>query len=166
MSKRNITQEYLHQIFDYDKETGYLIWKINKDPFKCKGKIAGSVDSIGYRIIVIDGVNYKSHRVVWLYHNGCWPEDQIDHINRNKDDNRIENLRECSTKENCQNRKKQRNNTSGHTGVNWSKSCNKWRVEICVNRKGKYLGLYENLEEAIQIYKEAKRKYHTFQPEQ
>ena len=161
----DLTQENLKQLLDYDDKNGWLIWKVNREPFKCKGKRAGSIDDNGYRVIVINKQNYKEHRVIWFYHTGQWPKDQIDHINRIKDDNRIENLRECDNKENCQNRKKQINNTSGHTGVNWSKSCNKWRVEICVNRKGKYLGLYENLDDAINVYKEAKRKYHTFQKE-
>ena len=164
MPKRNITQDQLKELFDY--VDGCLIWKDNRNNVKCKGNIAGSIDNKGYRVIVINKVNYKAHRLIWLYHTGRWPNDQIDHINRDKDDNRIENLRECSTHENCQNRRKQSNNTSGHTGVSWMKSSNKWRVEIHINSKKIYLGLYDDLNEAIDIYKQAKLKTHTFQPTQ
>lgn len=160
-----ISHDQLCENLEYDPINGGFVWKVDRGVLKCKNKKAGSYHTKGYRVIGFEGKNYKEHRLVWFYHTRKWPDDQIDHINRIKDDNRIENLRECTTSQNCQNRKKQINNTSGHTGVNWSKQCQKWRVEICINRKNKYLGFYDNFEKAVEVYKEAKKKYHKFQPQ-
>ena len=157
-----ISHKELCEILEYDSTNGGFIWKVNRGSVKCKGKRAGSINDRGYRVIVINKKTYKEHRLIWFYHYKKWPEDQIDHINRSKVDNRIENLRECITSENCQNRNKQSNNTSGYTGVNWSKQCKKWRAEICVNNKSKYLGLFENIDDAISAYNNAKLKYHVF----
>lgn len=98
---------------------------------------------------------YK-HREVWEKANGKIPYDmQIDHINRDKLDNRLENLRAVSRSVNQHNRKLNRNNTSGHKGVYWHKQKGKWHVQIMVNRVKKSLGLYDNVEDAANAYKEA-----------
>jgi hypothetical protein len=157
-----ISHKKLCDILKYDPVIGRFIWKVDRGPVKCEGKIAGSYTDKGYRVIVIDKKIYKEHRLAWFYHHKKWPENQLDHINRIKDDNRIENLRECVNSENCQNRNMQSNNTSGYTGVNWSKQCKKWRAEICVNNKNKYLGLFENFDDAIIAYDNAKKLYHDF----
>jgi hypothetical protein len=125
---------------------------------------AGSKSAHGYWEIRLDNKLYKAHRLVWLYHYGKFPEKHLDHINRIKTDNRIENLRECNDAENGQNQNKFSNNKSGLTGVSWHAASNKWISKICLNRKQIYLGTYEDKNEAYQAYLTAKQQYHTFQP--
>lgn len=146
-----ITQERIKTLFDYDY--GCLYWKIKRPHIKV-GDRAGYTQSKGYRAIKIDGKSYKEHHLIWLYHTGSLPKEQIDHINQIKDDNRIENLRECSNAENHQNRKL----TAGvykHTN-------GKWHARICINRKRVSLGYFQTKEEAEKVYLDAKSKYHPF----
>jgi hypothetical protein len=91
--------------------------------------------------------------------HGVWPEDQIDHINRDRADNRIENLREVTNKQNQQNRSTNSDNTSGHTGVSWYKPYSKWRAQIKHNHKVIHLGYFTNIEDAIAARKAAEKLY-------
>ena len=102
---------------------------------------------------------HKAHRLAWFYVYGSWPNDQIDHINRNKTDNRIANLREVTNKQNQQNASKRSDNTSGHPGVSWYKRDSKWQARIKHNQKDTHLGYFENLEEAIAARKAAEKLY-------
>ena len=110
------------------------------------------------------GKTHQAHRIVWQLHNGQIPDGlQIDHINGIKDDNRIENLRLDVNKENPQNiSEPQCNNTSGYLGVSWNEREKKWRAQIMVKGKRKYLGLYDTKEEAYEAYLAAKRDLHPF----
>ena len=107
-----------------------------------------------YIRIVVDGKMKKAHRYFYeLYHNLCvHPNYQIDHINRNKLDNSIENLRILSRPENQQNRDKQINSTSGLKGVHWHKRVNKWQASIGINGKKIHLGYYDSEEIAYEVY--------------
>lgn len=162
-----LTQEQLKQILNYDKSTGMWIWlvdifsgKNNKLKSAEKGNVAGTLSKIhGYRIIGINGKKYRAHRLVWLYEYGYWPKYQIDHINHIKDDNRIVNLREVTHEDNQRNMSKSKNNKSGHTGVVWDKSVNKWRAEINIKNKSITLGRFINKEDAIKCRKQAEIKY-------
>ena len=98
-----MTQEYLKSLLDYNPETGKFIWKVSKNNRVKSGSEAGTIQSSGHRSILIDKKDYLAHRLAWLWYYGRWPEDQIDHINHNPDDNRIENLREVSNQENGKN---------------------------------------------------------------
>ena len=100
-----ITQEYLKSVLYYDKDTGLFTWKIsNKKGHVKEGKLAGSKDNRGYVKIQINKKDYTAHRLAWFYIYGEWPKQVIDHINRIKFDNRIENLRDVSVLENNKNR--------------------------------------------------------------
>lgn len=143
-----VTQKRLHELFEY--VDGSLI----RD-----GKIAGSVNKRGYRIICVDMKMYKAHRLVFLYHHGYLPK-QIDHIDKNPDNNRIENLRPATNGQNCMNRGMLRNNTSGCKGVFWDKETSKWRVAIRVDKKLKSFGRYHDIELAELVAMEARNKYH------
>ena len=154
-----MTQEYLKSLLDYNPETGKFIWKVSKNNRVKSGSEAGAIDFYGYRVIGIDKKDYKGHRLAWLWYYGKWPEDQIDHINHNPDDNRIKNLREVSNQENQKNQSVYRNNTSGHVGVYWCKIRSRWRAKITVNGKNIYLGYFKEKEDAIKARKEAEAKY-------
>jgi len=156
-----ITQEILREMFSYCEKTGLFTWKIKPSKAVKIGDIAGCVEKrIGYNTIGIKGKVYKSHRLIWLYIYGEWPYGQIDHINGNKSDNRICNLRDVSQNGNAQNIKKPNaRNKSGYLGV--IRFQNKWRASITINSKTKWIGDYECPEEAHQAYLAEKRKIHS-----
>ena len=104
-------------------------------------------------------VNRKSRMSLHRLIMDCPDDMVVDHWNHNKLDNRRDNLRICTQQENMMNRSIQSNNTSGITGVNWDKSRGKWRAQIMLNKKTKYLGLYENIEDAIQARRQAEIDY-------
>jgi hypothetical protein len=155
-----LTVDQLRDTFDYDANTGVFVWKIRPSKAVKAGDVAGCTEKrIGYITIGIAGRIYKAHRLAWLYVYGSWPKGLIDHINGNKADNRIDNLRDVFAGGNSQNvRKPNKRNKSGFMGVIWFQ--NKWRASMSVNGKSKWLGDYSTPEEAHQVYLEAKRKYH------
>jgi hypothetical protein len=106
------------------------------------------------------GAVYLGHRLVWLYHNGCWPSKFLDHIDGDRENNRIENLREASRTDNNRNVSRQRNNTSGFKGVSLMKRDNVWIAQITVNRKNYYLGRFSTPEEAYAAYCKAAKELH------
>ena len=155
------------EIFDYDSVSGDILWK--KTRYKSRiGKLAGNLNKGGYRELSVTapGTNKKqrmyAHRVAWLLTHGKWPEKHIDHINGNKTDNRLVNLREVTNQENHKNMKRHAGNKSGSTGVYWSKATSKWQAYICIDGKQTYLGVYADLEEAIKAREDAEimAKYH------
>jgi len=109
--------------------------------------------------IIINKEHYLAHRLAWLYVNGEFPPDQIDHINHVRNDNRIKNLRTVSCKENQKNKLMHKNNTSGVIGVHWYKPRMKWKAGIKVNGELNHLGYFTSLREAAKARKEAERKY-------
>ena len=154
-----LTAEYLRSILNYDQETGIFTWKVSTSNRVKVGDVAGCPDGKGYLLISVHSRLYKAHRLAWLYMNGTWPEDQIDHINRIRADNRILNLREVSHKQNNQNKSKRSDNTSGHPGVCWHKRISKWEARIKHNHKQIHLGYFSILEEAISARKAAEKLY-------
>ena len=155
-----LTTEQLKNVLDYDANTGVFVWKTRPSKAVKAGDVAGCVEKrIGYVTIGIAKRVYKAHRLAWLYVYGEWPKGLIDHINCNKADNRICNLRDVFADGNSQNvRKPNVRNKSGFMGVIWFQ--NKWRASMSVNGKSKWLGDYSTPQEAHQVYLEAKRKYH------
>lgn len=169
-----ITQERLKELLDYDPESGIFTWKkTRKGVFTWKktrkgvsaGSMAGRHTHSGYIIIKLDQKAYRAHRLAWLYVHGSFPEAEIDHINRCKDDNRIANLRAATRSENLQNRPKQSNNTSGAPGVSWHNQNQKWRAQITHLGRQIHIGYYNTLEEAAIARASAKAEYHKFHPE-
>ena len=144
-----------HELLEYKE--GHLFWKFGRTK-AAKGKKAGSVKDQKYIVVTIDANFYLAHRLIFLMHHGFLP-NEIDHINRIRSDNRIENLRPATRKENSKNKTIQAKNTSGITGVRWDTDCNKWRASIQVDYKQIYLGLYIEKNEAILARKKAEAKF-------
>lgn len=144
-----ITQDQLKEQLHYNHETGIFTWIISKGRLCKVGNVAGSLNKTGYINLIIDKKSYKAHRLAWLYTYGNNPTIEIDHINGIKSDNKILNLRSVSHVENMKNKPKYKNNKSGFTGVSWCKRLNKWQVDIAINGKTKYLGVFVNLSDAV-----------------
>jgi len=147
-----LTCPQLKEIVKYDPETGVFVW-IKTGPRRVVGAPAGSLTTNGYASIMINYKNYLAHRLVWLYMTGDWPL-QIDHINRNRSDNRYDNLRECTRSQNMRNARIPSHNSSGFKGVSWLKSKNKWRSYITVKRKYIHIGYYDDPVIAAKAYDE------------
>lgn len=145
----------------YDPNSGVFTW-INPTANNVKaGSIAGSTNSHGYSHIKYDGNNYKAHRLAWYITHGRWPIGQIDHIDGNRLNNSIANLRDVSIIFNAQNqRSPHKRNTSGFIGVSWHKQNSKWQARIRFDGKIKYLGLFQTPKAAYDAYLTAKRKLH------
>lgn len=135
-------------IFFYDELNGNLIWKQKFKNIEI-GDVAGGLDDKGYRVIQVNNKQWKAHRLVWEWHNGYTPENDIDHINKIRHDNRIENLREVSNQCNQRNKNVSKTNTSGVAGVTWNRFRNKWQSQIKVNFKQIYLGRYTDFNDAV-----------------
>lgn len=149
-----VTAERVREVFDYNPETGELTYRRTRGGTRSKGDAAGWIcrrslrRGGGYRVTSFNGREYGVHQLVWLWWHGRAARGHIDHINLDRADNRIENLRECSPSENMANRRKQANNSSGLKGVSYHKAAGKWRATI----KLRHLGLFETPEAAHAAY--------------
>ena len=147
--------DYLH----YDPKTGVFTWKVNTTRNDQIGKVAGNVNARGYRSIWINGLQFLSHRLAWAMSYGEWPTLDIDHINQNKSDNRICNLRHASRSENMFNRGKNKNNTSGIKGVTFCKCTGMWRAQLTINFKRVNIGRFKTKEEAAEAYNQKAKEH-------
>lgn len=154
----------LSEIKEYlrcDPERGTLHWI--KRPATCVhvGDLAGGLNTQGYIMFRLKGVLYRAHRVIWEFVNGELEDSvEIDHINNDRSDNRIENLRIANRCENCQNMAKPSNNTSGIKGVSWSKYHSKWECYCAVDGVKHKLGRYDSLAEAEQVVVDFRSEHH------
>lgn len=152
-----LTAEVLRSVLNYDPETGIFTWKI-RPAFRTKiGSVAGYQMTKGYWMIGVKGTYYVAHRLAWLYVNGKWPADQIDHINGVKSDNRIVNLRQATNSQNHANAPKRSHNTSGVKGVSWHKKRRRWIASIRVHGKLEHIGEFRELSVAADAYSEKAR---------
>ena len=153
----NLTHERLHKLYEYNPDTGLLM-------SRTYNKSVG-YNHNGYLVVDIDGKHVKIHRIVWMMVHGKWPEPMIDHINGNKKDNRLCNLREVSPKQNQENRtfgfSKSGLPKSGYKGVHWNRFTNKWVASIGHNKKVIYLGSFTDPQKASFAYRQAAQKIHT-----
>lgn len=151
------------ELLDYSPETGVFVWRVDRSPRHKAGMEAGSLNTKGYVQIMIDQRNYLAHRLAWLYMTGLWPDDQVDHINHDKTDNRWSNLRPANDSQNQQNKPPtRRSGSSGLLGVTWSKAAGKWASQIKIEGRRIHLGLHETKEAAHQAYVNAKRELHPY----
>jgi len=141
---RDVSADYARSILHYDPGTGIFTWKVSRGR-RCKsGQTAGTLCTAGYRQIRIDGVAILAHRLAWLFVHGEMPTPAIDHINRAKDDNRIENLRLATCSQNGANRPRNTNNKSGFKGVWWRKDIRRWQAAIRVDGRLIHLGYFDD----------------------
>lgn len=167
-----LTPLLLRKLLIYYPDTGDLVWRhrcsvVHTDDrtrrafnTQFAGKPALTAKTAqGYKNGSIFGKRYLAHRVIWAMMNGAWPKDQIDHIDGDRANNRLENLRGVSHQENSRNAKLRIDNTSNHTGVSWEKSRRKWEAYIQVNMRKISLGRFDEFDDAVEARKKAEIKY-------
>lgn len=154
---KEITVNALKEVLRYDVETGNFIWLVGGGR-NSAGAVAGHKGD-RYRHIGVLGITTRVHRLVWFWHHGKWPDHGIDHINGDRFDNRIENLRDVPQKINNQNwRKARKDSKCGLAGVRMGECA--WVASIFSNGKNYHLGSFATKEAAHDAYLQAKRKYH------
>ena len=146
------TAERARELFDYNPETGDLVWRVDRSNSVRKGRIAGRVELCKwgkrYRFVTVDGKIVRAHRLIWMIVHGHLPKGQIDHINGDGTDNRLENLRDVTHQENSKNRRRQSNNKSGVTGVWWNTKHQKWVASLNCGKQSKHLRMFDDIEDA------------------
>jgi hypothetical protein len=173
ISKR-LTAAQLRSVLHYDPETGLFRWHATIDHWRA-GLPAGTkskrhvVLGLGttrrtnqqrHYVLGIKKRVYLAHRLAWLYVYGTWPKGHIDHINCDGSDNRIANLRLATPRQNCCNRRRRSDNTSGVKGVSWSKRTKRWVAHIQHQGKNRHVGSYVSIEEAAAGYAAAAVRFH------
>lgn len=157
--KEKLTQDRLKELLDYDPDTGVFINKIDRGTKIKAGSLAGWIDkTTGYRRINIKDKQYYAHRLAFLWMDGYLPENNIDHKDRNRLNNKWSNIREASQSCNLRNSNISKNNKSGITGVHWGSRENRWIVQICIP-KNIYVGSFDNLLDSAKARWEAEVKY-------
>lgn len=153
-----LTQSRLKEVLSYDPESGDFTWIKKRKGGTKVGDIAGGMSQVRYWRISIDYGRYQCHRLAFLYMTGHWPTLGVDHIDHDRTNNKWQNLRDVLEIENHKNMSKNRNNTSGATGVGKSPS-GKWRAHIGVNGDFITLGTYDDFDDAVAARKQANEKY-------
>ena len=151
------TQEQVKKLFDYHQD-GYLVWAVNRRRGRIGNKV-GIVHPNGYFRTMVNGKFQSNHRITFLWHYGYLPE-YVDHIDGDKLNNKVENLRPVNAKQNQQNSKLSSRNSSGYKNVTFCPQTRKWAVKIGVNGKQKTIGRYDDIELADLVAQEARAKYH------
>jgi len=160
MDNEIVSQEILKKWLYYNHTVGQFYWRHAKGNTKPWQK-AGAMDAYGYISIKFMNKFYKAHRLAWLYVHGEMPKGEIDHVNRIKNDNSIENLRVATRKENNENKLANKNNLSGLKGVSFDLKNKTWFARIMNNGKVHRLGTFSTPEDASKAYIEAAKTFHT-----
>ena len=148
-----ISVESLRERVSYNPETGSFLWRESgRDAFSTVLPTGNRQGCVSYKKIY-------AHRAAWAIHHGEWPNGQIDHINGDRADNRIANLRVVTKSRNMRNAKRRSDNTSGFPGVIWAPQLGKWRAVVQANGKPKHLGVFERKSDAIAARKAAEKEH-------
>ena len=158
MARRSITQDQLKELLHYNPVSGDFVWSKHRRGVKF-GTVAGYINYSGYWLIRINDKNYRAHRLAFLYMNGSFPAQEVDHINGIRTDNSFLNLREIDRVGNMQNTKIYSTNTSNIMGVAFFKDRGRWRADININKKLTIIGQYRDFFEAVCARKSAENKY-------
>ena len=156
-----LTVEYLREVLDYNPETGIFTWRVARSGVKFGG-VAGTLTLKGYCQIGLSAKLYLAHRLAWLYVNGSFPKSILDHVNGDRTDNRIANLRVCNNSTNQENRSLGGSGAIPYLGVSFHKKTRKFRALIKFQGVLKHLGLFPTALEAHHAYLTAKKTMHTF----
>jgi hypothetical protein len=172
-SKALPSPEVLRQLLRYEPETGKLFWLRRPDSMFPDARVAASwnarfageeafctLDAKGYWTGQLLGAKRKAHRVIWAMQTGAWPEADIDHENRIRNDNRWNNIRPASRSENMFNRAANAGTKSGLKGVTWHEPNRRWRARIAINGKSTLLGYFATKEAAAEAYRAASERLH------
>jgi hypothetical protein len=151
-----LTANYLNLLFEY--KDGTLYRKVSKGAVKA-GKKVGTPQTDGCLTVSIDKKCYLVHRIIFMMHNGYFPE-MVDHIDGNRTNNKIENLREATHAQNAWNSKPRADSNIGIKNITYNKKFNQYTVRIQVNQERKYIGAFKDLELAALVAMEARNKYH------
>jgi uncharacterized protein YeaC (DUF1315 family) len=146
MAIADLTQEQLQSVLAYDPETGNFLWKTSNF-LRNAGDIAGYITARGYRKMRVGKHVYYAHRLAWLNEYGKWPDGEIDHINHNKQDNRIQNLRSTDKKGNARNRRCR--NRTGYSGLRYSKATGCWKFYAAFPDGSRWNCIYQYKADAI-----------------
>lgn len=159
MAKKHSTLslELLNELFYY--KDGNLYRKKSTQKNVLVDSKVGTINTLGYLVVNIKNKVYLVHRLIYWMMHGNLPK-YIDHIDGNRLNNNIENLRAATNQQNIFNQKTRKNSISGTKNVLWDKKSKKWCVRFTMNYKPVHIGMYSNLEEAIQIAKEIRAKLH------
>jgi hypothetical protein len=152
LTQDKLLQQRADELFHY--VDGVLYWKVTKSATAVRGSVAGSVNARGHINLQFDKKMYAAHQIVWLLHHGYIPSE-IDHINRIKTDNRIENLRETTSSGNKGNIALLSNNRSGYRGVSLNSRSGKWHAQIKIHGKQTYIGRFDIPLDAARAYNAA-----------
>lgn len=158
-SSASITAERLRELYSYNPETGQFIHMRGTGRGRI-GAVAGTARANGYLTINVDGVRCYAHRAAWLYMTGEWPQSLIDHIDRNRLNNRWINLRSATAAQNQMNKSSRRNSYSRFVGVTFCKKRKKWKAQIGIDRKMFNLGYFLSEQDAAKAYAAVKPKFH------
>lgn len=159
MPKELISAEDARQLVSYDPETGAISWRVKVASHTKVGAAVSTQRYDGYRLIRIRNVLYRQHRLAWLLTYGRWPEGDIDHINGDRSDNRLCNLREATRSQNLMNTVRRKNKT-GFKGVSYHSLSGRYSAAVYVNKKKVSLGYYRTAEEAYEAYCVAAEKHY------
>jgi len=158
MFNDDITREEALQLIEPNFETGKLYWKVRRGgPAIAGGEVGSIVGS--YLKVKLKGKSYPVHRIVWLLATGEHPDRFVDHINGNRLDNRLCNLRLVTKAENAKNRRTTKTSTSGLNGVVWASDRKKWRAFIRWDNRLEHLGTHDDFFEAVCARKSAEVRY-------
>jgi len=162
MATEILTHARLRELLDYNADTGAFTWRIGRQGHKKAGDVAGFRRSDGYIRITVDQHRVWAHRLAWFYTHGAWPAQQIDHINGDTSDNRLDNLRDASPRVNMQNerRGRQRKNRGTLLGAHWCTTWKRWKSSINAEGKRLHIGWFDTEQQAHDAYVAAKRRLH------
>ena len=154
-----ISIEELRELFRLDEKTGRIYWLKTLSRKGASGREAGYFEKgKGYRRVGIGNRNFRTHRIVFALYYGYWSENEIDHIDGNRGNNRPTNLREADRCQNLWNQKKRKSNTSGHKGVH--RYGNKWYAQLDVRKKIYRFGPFLDIRDAIAARETAAKVHH------
>jgi len=154
-----LTRERLVELLHYNSITGIFTWQKSRGRASALSP-AGTEDNLGYIRLRVDGKKYRAHRLAFLYMEGEFPPEDVDHINGIRHDNRWSNLRACSRTENMYNTSAHRDSAVGVKGVSWDKWSGKYTARISINGRLTNLGRFPSLDEAKKAYDRAAQQLH------